>query len=79
MKRIIALYERGWQNRSLYGYFQGWFLVGVYTKNPSFTMRIEKAAVFDEQHQEEMNDIINSLKTRIGYSELLIKAEEIVL
>ena len=51
--------------------------MGVYTKNPSFTMHIEKAAAFDEQHQEEMNDIIKSLKSQIGYSELLIKTEEI--
>lgn len=77
MKKIIALYERGWQCRSLYGYFCGWYAVGVFTKNPSLSMNIEKATVFDEQHQEEMNDIIKSLKSRIGYSELLIKTEEI--
>lgn len=76
-KRVIALYERSYKCRAFYGYFKGWMCVGAYAKNASITIRINDAAVFDDEHQSEMNDAISSLRCTLGYSDMIIRAEEI--
>lgn len=76
-KQVISLYDRSYQCRSFYGYFKGWMCVGAYAKNASFTRRINDAVVYDDEHQREMNDVMSSLRHTIGYSEMLIRAEEV--
>ncbi len=76
-KRVIALYERSYKYRAFYGYFKGWMCVGAYAKNASFTRQINDAVVYDDEHQREMNDAISSLRCTLGYSDMIIRAEEI--
>ncbi len=76
-KQVIALYERSYKCRSLYGYFKGWAAVGSCYKNPSFTMRVDEAVRFDDEHREEMEDVISSLRCTLGYSEMIIRPEEV--
>lgn len=76
-KRVIALYERSYKCRAFYGYFKGWTAVGSCYKNPSFTIRVDDAVKFDDEHQKEMEEIISSLQCSLGYKEMIIKAEEV--
>lgn len=77
-KRVIALYERGYQCRALYGYFKGWMLVGSCYKNPQFTLRFSEAVMFDEDHRSEIEDVISSLRHTLGYSEMIIRTEDVL-
>lgn len=75
--RVIALYERSYKCRAFYGYFKGWMCVGAFAKNASFTRQIKDAVAFDEEHRLEMNEAISSLRCTLGYSEMIIRAEEV--
>lgn len=77
-KRVIALYERSYKCRALYGYFKGWMLVGSCYKNPQFTLRWNEAVMFDDEHQSEMEDVLSSLKHSLGYSEMIIRTEDVL-
>lgn len=76
-KRVIALYERSYKCRAFYGYFKGWMCVGAYAQNASFTRQINDAVAYDDEHQREMNEVISSLRCTLGYSEMIIRPEEI--
>lgn len=77
-KRVIALYERLYKGRAFYGYFKGWMCVGAYAKNASFTRQINDAVVYDDEHQREMEDVLSSLKHSLGYSEMIIRTEDVL-
>lgn len=77
-KQIIALYERSYKCRALYGYFKGWGLVGACYKNPSFTLRWNEAVMFDDDHRHEIEEVISSLKCSLGYKEMIIRVEDVL-
>ena len=86
-KQVIALYDseyvkmrhidRMMRKETLIGYFMGMRCVGAFAKNPLLTKDISEACVFNDQHAEEMKEIMNSLKNDICYKTYIIRTKEV--